>query len=391
MRSSKSRMHGALQETNFGSLHDLQAINQQTSRPHASTAHPSQQLSPSSLPPPAFASPPPTTREDINALGLDSPDSFLDHLHRSSARPPSSLQAITSRCRSIIGQLADPLASTAGARRQAGLATLPCEGPSCSARHASSGAVLASSQDGARSALDSLPAEGTQQQAVPGKLSRFAEAPTAPAQAAGDSPARQVVQQLQSFLASRKHVIVGGYEVASQTGQLLKPATAYKPMKALKSVLGPRLQAGNVTRLDVGLLLQEAGWPPHLHPSPILIPPPISSLGGAAFPLQPLSAAASMQRPAAPLLGTHLSGCMLPPAPVAATGSCALTGNTASPLLAGTFAAQQQQKSGEQHAPGGQPPPNTPEQVQSCLASLGLTGAQIQACLENAQRIEACL
>lgn len=382
MRSG-SRMHGALQETNFGSLHDLQANQQATSSPHTSTVPHSKQLSPGAVSSLAFASPPHATREDINALGLDSPDSFLDHLHRSSARPPSSLQAITSRCRSIIGQLADPLASTN--QQQAAPSTLQCEGPS---RHGNSGAVLASSDDGARLASRSPPAEGAQQQqqAVPGRLSRFAEASTAQAKAFADSPARQVVQQLQSFLAPYKKMIVGGYGMTSQAGHLHKAALPYKPMKALKSVLGLRLQAGNVTSLDINRLLQEADWPPHLQPSsshmptPMLVAPPPSSSGvGTAFPMQPLSAVSSMplQKPAAS-----------PGGPSLLTVLPSLT--CTSPL--------QQQLSGEQHdvplvggLTGNQAPPNTPEQVQSCLASLGLTGAQIQACLENAQRIEGCL
>ena len=402
-------MHDALQETNFGWLHNLQASQQATSSPHTSTVPRSKQLSPSAVSPLVFASPPPATREDINALGLDSPDSFLDHLHRSSARPRSSLHAITSQCRSIIGQLADPIAPTA--QQQAAPSTLQCAGPSSQARHGNSGAVLASAQDGASLASLSLPAQGgQQQQAVPGRLSRFAEAPTTQAKLFAGSPARQVVQQLQSFLAPYKQVIVGGYGITSQTGNLQTPALPYKPMKALKSVLGPRLQAGNVTSLDIGRLLREADWPhlqplPGHKPSPIRITQPPSSSGvGTAFPMQPLSAVASMllQKPAASprgpsLLGAHQSGSMLLPSAAAATGSCALTGNSALPSLAYISAAQQQQ-SGEQHAVplfgaviGSQASANTPEQVQSCLASLGLTGAQIQACLENAQRIEGCL
>ena len=263
----RSRVHGALQETNFGSLHNLQANQQATSSPHTSTAPHSKQFYQSAVSPLAFASPPHATREDIDALGLDSPDSFLDHLHRSSARPRSSLHAITSRCRSIIGQLADPIAPTA--QQQAAPSTLQSEGPSSQARHANSGAVLASSQESARLTSQSLPAEGAQQQqAVPGRLSRFAEAPTAQARAFADSPSRQVVQQLQSFLAQYKQVVVGGYGVTSQPGSLQKPALPYKPMKALKSVLGSKLQAGNVTSLDVGRLLREADWPPHLQPLP---------------------------------------------------------------------------------------------------------------------------
>ena len=385
-RGAASSMHDALQETNFGWLHDLQANQQATSSPHTSSLPHSKQLSPGAVSSLAFASPPHATREDINALGLDSPDSFLDHLHRSSARPPSSLQAITSRCRSIIGQLADPVAPTT--QQRAGPSSLQCGGPSRQARHSSSGAVLASSDNGARLASLSLPAEGAQQQqVVPGRLSRFAEAPTAPAKAFADSPTRQIVQQLQTFLAPYKKVIVGGYGVTSQAGHLQKVALPCKPMKALKSVLGPRLQAGNVTSLDINRLLQEADWPPHLEPppshkpTPILVAPPASSSSGVgtAFPMQPLSAVSSMplQQPAAPPGGASLL--------------------TALPSLTCTSPVQQQ-PTGEQHAvplvggvTGSQAPPNTPEQVQSCLASLGLTGAQIQACLENAQRIEGCL
>ena len=410
----RSRVHAALQETNFGSLHDLQANQQAASSPDTSNAPHSKQLSQSAVSSLAFASPPHATREDINALGLDSPDSFLDHLHRSCARPRSSLHAITSRCRSIIGQLADPIAPSA--QQPAAPSSLQGEGPSGQARHANSGAVLASSQEFARLVSQSLPAEGSQQQqqAVPGRLPRFTEAPTAQAKAFADSPSRQVVQQLQSFLAQYKQVVVGGYGVTSQPGSLQKPALPYKPMKALKSVLGPRLQAGNVTSLDIGRLLREADWPPHLQPppshkpshqpSPVRIAPlPSSSHGATAFPMQPLSAVAnilmqkSVASPTGPaLLGVRHLGSMLPPSPAAANGSCALTGTAALPSLSCISAAQQQQ-SGEQHAvplwgvTGSQAPPNTPEQVQSCLASLGLTGAQIQACLENAQRIEGCL
>ena len=366
----------------------------------------------------AFASPPQATREDINALGLDSPDSFLDHLHRSSARPPSSLQAITSRCRSIISQLADPAASTA--QQQAAYAyngNLHRDKPSSRARHDDSGAVLASSGDALRLASCRLSAEAAQQQAALGRLSRFAEAAPAPAEAYPGSPARQVVQQLQSFLAPYKHVLVGGYDVASQTGQLQEPAPPYKPMKALKSVLGPRLQAGNVTSLDVGWLLQEAGWPPQVQPppghksSPNLVVPPASSPGaGTAFPMQPLAAFTSrpLQSPVAlpgvPLLGVHHLATL--PLSAAARANCALTGESASPSLTCASLAQQQQQHQQQQqqqseghrafplvdvATGSQAPPNSPEQLQSCLASLGLSSAQIQACLENAQRIEGCL
>ena len=398
-----------MQETNFSWLHNVQANQQATSSPHTSRAPHPKQPSPSAVSPLAFTSPPHATREDINALGLDSPDSFLDHLHKNSARPRSSLHAITSRCRSIIGQLADPVAPAP--QQQPAPSTLQCEGVSSQARHGNSGAVLASTQDAARLASLNLPAEGAQQQqAVPGRLSRFAEASTAQAKAFADSPARQVVQQLQSFLAPYKQVIVGGYGVTSHTGNLQKLPPPYKPMKALKSVLGLRLQAGNVTSLDIGRLLREADWP-HLQPQPshkpssvLIAPPPSSSGVGSAFPMQPLSAVASMllQKSAASprglsLLGARQTGSTLPPSAAAAKGTCALSGTSASPLLV-CVSPTQQQRSGEQHGvplfggvTGSQAPPNTPEQVQSCLASLGLTGAQIQAGLEPAQRIEGCL
>ncbi|KAL0018664.1 hypothetical protein WJX79_000939 [Trebouxia sp. C0005] len=78
-----------IQETNFGSVHDLQA-NDQTAPParsQVSTPPYAKQLPPCTVSPSAFCSPPQATREDINALGLDSPDSFLDQLHRTSAKP----------------------------------------------------------------------------------------------------------------------------------------------------------------------------------------------------------------------------------------------------------------------------------------------------------------
>lgn len=392
-------MHGALQETNFGSLHDLQANQQTTSRPRTSTPPHLKQRPPCTVSPPAFASPPQAIREDINALGLDSPDSFLDDLHRSAAQPPSSLQAISSRCRSIIGQLADPTACPA--QQEAG--ATPCEPPSSRAGDDNSGAMLASSGDGPRFA--SLQPGAAQQLAAPGRLSRFAGASPAQAEAGPASPARQVVQQLQSFLAPCKHVLVGGYDWALQPGQIQQPAPPYKPMKALKSVLGPKLQAGNVTSLDIGWLLQEAGWPPQLHPvpshksSPFLTSLPASSPGtGTGFPLQPIAAPAtcipppnSAASPRGPsLLSAQQLGSMQPAS--AAQVACALTGY---PLPLDCTSVAEQQPAGEDHALpvmiGTQTPANTPEQMQSCLVSLGLTSEQIQACLENAQRIEGCL
>lgn len=395
-------MHVALQETNFGSLHHLQANQQTTSRPHTSTPPHSKQRPSCTVPPPAFASPLPATREDIDALGLDSPDSFLDHLHRSVAQPPSSLQAISARCRSIIGQLADLTACTA--QQQAAPAPLVpcCKAPSSRAGVGNSGAVLASSGDRSRVALHQPAA--AQQQAAPGSLSRFAEASHAQAEAGPSSPAQQIVQQLQSFLAAYKHVVVGGYDVALQPGQIQLPTPPYKPIKSLKSVLGPKLQAGNVTSLDIDALLQEAGWPPHVHPplshksSPLLTSQPASSAGaGTESSLQPLAAhvtslpqqipAISQRAPS--LSSSHRLGSMQPAA--AAKVSCALTGS----FMPKGASVADQQRSGEHlafpHMVGSQAPPNTPEQMQSCLVSLGLTSAQIQACLENAQRIEGCL
>ncbi|KAL3156624.1 hypothetical protein ABBQ38_000910 [Trebouxia sp. C0009 RCD-2024] len=383
----------------------IQANQQTTSRPHTSTPPYSKQRPSCTVPPPAFASPPPATREDIDALGLDSPDSFLDHLHRSAAQPPSSLQTISARCRSIIGQLADLTACTA--QQQAAVAApappVPCcKAPSSRAGDGNSDVVLASSGDRSRVAAQHPAA--AQQQAAPGRLSRFAEASHAQAEAGPSSPARQVVQQLQSFLASYKHVLVGGYDVALQPGQIQLPAPPYKPMKSLKSVLGPKLQAGNVTSLDVDGLLQEAGWPPHVHlqvshkSSPLLTSQPASTAGaGTGFSLQPLAAAVTslpQQSPAVSpkgpsLLSAHRLGPMQPAA--AAKVSCALTGSF---LPKGASVADQQQSREHRAFPlliGSQAPPNTPEQMQSCLVSLGLTSAQIQACLENAQRIEGCL
>ena len=393
-------MHGALQETNFESLHNLQANEQTSGRHHMSTPPHSKQDSPCTVAPLAYASPPHATREDINALGLDSPDSFLDHLHQSSAQRSSSLQAITSRCLNLIGQLADT-ASDAGEHQQH-------QGCLGLARQDDSGAMLAVPQDATKPVSRRLLSEAAQQQSAHGKLSRFAHlqpAEAAQTQVPHDSPAQETAQQLQSFLAQCKHVVVGGYDVVPQTGQIQKPALPYTPMKSLKSVLGPKLQAGNVVFLDLGVLRKEAGWPAHLwsgngqKSSPMLVSQAASLQQGAtSFALQPLVAVSTMpsqDNAATPgemsLLDVHQPGCMQPPAAVRA--SCALTGKSSSPSSTETTVTEQQQPGQHPAVPpvdavfGGPGPPNTPEGVQICLASLGLTSAQIQTCLENAQRI----
>ena len=390
-------MHGALQETNFESLHNLQANEQTSSRHHTSTPPHSKQVSPCTVAPLAFASPPHATREDINALGLDSPDSFLDHLHRSSAQRTSSLQAISSRCRSLIGQLSDTASAPGESQQHEG-----CQGL---ARKDDSGAVLAVVQDGSKPVSRRLLTEAAQQQLAQGKLSRFAQLRPAEAEMPQDSPARQAAQQLQSFLAQCKHVVVGGYDVVPQTSQIQTPALPYRPMKSLKSILGPRLQAGNVVSVDLDMLRKEAGWPAHLwssngqKSSPALASQAASPQQGAtSFALQPLPAVASgpLQNNAAlsgqmSLLDEHQPSCMQSPAAVRA--GCALTGKSQSPSSTDTTLTEQQQSGEHPAVPpvdaacSGQGPPTTPEGVQSCLASLGLTSEQIQTCLENAQCI----
>ena len=383
-------------------------------RAPVSTPPRSKQVSTCGLSPGAFASPPPATREDINALGLDSPDSFLDDLHRSAVRPAFSLQAITSRCRSIIGQLADPApalppaataAAAASAQHPAGAQHQQHDAQLSMARGADSGAVLASAAEGVKLDSRRLLTEAAQQQLAQSSLSCFASDQPAEAKLPTAGPARQAKQQLQRFLEHYKHVEVGGCVVA-QTSQPPTSVKPYKQMKALKSILGPRLQSASAASFDLVALVKEADWPEHLWASAgqvvsqVVAPQDASPpQGTTSLVLQPLAAVThvpslSIAASAGNTVrsGVHQPGSMQPPAAV--NMACALTGALPSPSLSGTTVTEQQQSAGTPAVPlidavlGGQGPPSSPEGMTSCLVSLGLTSAQIQACLENAQRLD---
>lgn len=402
-------MQCALQETNFGSVHDLQA-NDQTAPParsQVSTPPYAKQLPPCTISPSAFCSPPPATREDINALGLDSPDSFLDQLHRTSAKPVA-LQVIAARCRTLLTQLPD----SSAAQQHATTSQHPGADPIRKARHADSGAVLASAAEVAKPASRKLVTDPLSQQHLPGRLSNFIDTQQA-AQQVSQSPSRQAAYQLATYLAQHKDVIVGGYAVALQDRQLQRPAPPYRRMQSLKSVLAARLQAGTSLPTDPASLLEEAGWQPHLlllgrqpkgspvfgtgqMPSPPNRSPAFGSspLGPAALLPQPKNGTqlvavgarqlAAMQAPAGIRKnGPHGSMSMSPPSTATAT----------------TVSGQQQ--SGEAPAVppldavlGTLPPPNTPEGLQSCqagvnstLKTLGLSQDQIHQILRNAEAL----
>ena len=415
MTTSKlqAAMYCALQETNFGSLHDLQA-NEQTapaSRSQISTPPHAKQLPPCTVSPSPFCSPPQATREDINALGLDSPDSFLDQLHRTSTRPASSLHIIACRCRTILGQLSDPSAqhqhSVAGHN--------PIADHPNKARMAESGAVLASAGEVAHPASRRASPHTQQQGNLSGRLSRFAD--TQQAQPFPMAPAKQAAHQLAGYLAQHKQCIVGGYAVDPSGRQLQMPAPPYRPMKSLKSVLASRLQAGGSLPTDPTSLLEEAGWHTHLpwsagHPvkqSPVFgaAQMPMGSTFPTPHQSSPLGPAAHMplhsraaQYAALPLLGVQQVGAMQPPAAVRLVG--VQSGKSPSPTSTVTTVTEQQQLAeapavppvdAVMGSPMMRPPPNTPEAMQSCLSgsvnstlkTLGLTQHDIQQILRNAE------
>lgn len=401
-------MHGAMQETNFGTVHDLQANDQaaQIGRSLVSTPAHAKRLPPCTVSPTAFCSPPPTTREDINALGLDSPDSFLDQLHRTSARPTSSsLHTIAGRCRTVLGQLSDFTA----AHQRLPSNHHPAAAQLKQARSTDSGAVLASAAETLRP-VSRLPAGAVQQQKLPSRLSHTTATQQPGLQSAHQarqSPATQAAHQLAGYLAQYKGVIIGGYTVDLQDRQLHRAALPYRPMRSLKSVLAARLQAGTSQPTDPGSLLEEAGWQAHLQhlghklrSSPVfgsrLMPSPPNR--SPVFPSSPLGLAA-----VAPLhgkggaqqgaLGVHQLGAMHPPATIRKAGHHSML----SPATANAVTEQQQSAEAPAVPPvdavlGSLPPPNTPEGLQSChagvnstLKTLGLTQDQIQLILQNAE------
>ena len=403
-------MHCVLQETNFASVPNLQA-NEHTvptnSFPLSTPPH-AKQLPPCTISPSAFCSPPQATREDINALGLDSPDSFLDQLHRTSARPSarqSSLQVIAGRCCKILGQLPQV---PAGALQHAGPSQRSAPDSRRTARNAESGAVLASACDAPKPASRGLQTDPLQQQqsSLPGRRSRFAE--TQPVQQHHQASARQNVQQLAGFLAQYKPVIVAGYAVDSQSGQLQRPAPPHRPMKSLKSVQFRRMQAGLPT--DPASLLEEAGWQLHLQQSyachqkgssafdaQTRIPPNVAPRFASSLPATELPLHSQAQCAGSPLPASQQMSAMQSPVGVTANAHTILSPSPPSTAITVT----QHLQSGEKPAVapvdapvGSLAPPNTPEGLQnfqaginSTLKTLGLTHDAIQNILRNAQKL----
>ncbi len=400
-------MQCVLQETNFGTVHDLQA-NDQTAPParsQVSTPPYAKQLPSCTVSPSAFCSPPQATREDINALGLDSPDSFLDQLHRTSAKPVA-LQVIAARCRTLLTQLPDTSAAQQHATTSQHLGADHIR----KARHADSGAVLASAAEVAKPVSRKLVPDPPPQQHLPGRLSRFIDSQqTAPQ--VSQSPSRQAAYQLAAYLAQHKDVIVGGYAVALQDRQLQRPAPPYRRMQSLKSVLAARLQAGTSLPTDPASLLEEAGWQPHLlllgrqpKGSPVFgagqMPSPPNR--SPAFGSSPLGPAAMMPQPKKGTqlvaVGARQLAAMQAPAAISKNGPHASM-SLSPPSTATTVSGQQQ--SGEAPAVppvdavlGTLPPPNTPEGLQSCqagvnstLKTLGLSQDQIHQILRNAEAL----
>ncbi|DBB14181.1 TPA: hypothetical protein ACH3X3_001130 [Trebouxia sp. C0006] len=396
-----------IQETTFGSVQDLQA-NDQTAPParsQVSTPPYAKQLPLCTVSPSAFCSPPPATREDINALGLDSPDSFLDQLHRTSAKPVA-LQVIAARCRTLLTQLPDASA----AQQHATTSQQPGVDHVSKARHADSGAVLASAADVVKPASKKLMNDPPAQQHLPGRLSNFTDTQQAAPQVS-QSPSRQAAYQLAAYLAQHKDVIVGGYAVALQDRQLQKPAPSYRRMQSLKSVLAARLQAGTSLPTDPASLLEEAGWQPHLlllgrqpKGSPVFgagqMPSPPNR--SPAFGSSPLGPAALLPQPKngtqLVAVGARQLAAMQAPAGIRKNGPHGST-SLSPPSTATTVSGQQQ--SGEAPAVppvdavlGTLPPPNTPEGLQSCqagvnstLKTLGLSQDQIHQILRNAEAL----
>ena len=399
-------MQCALQETNFGSVHDLQA-NDQTAPParsQVSTPPYAKQLPSCTVSPSAFCSPPQATREDINALGLDSPDSFLDQLHRTSAKPVA-LQVIAARCRTLLSQLPD----TSAAQQHATTSQHPGADHISKARQADSGAVLASAAEVAQPVSRKLVTDPPPQQHLPTRLSNFIDTQQT-AQQVSRSPSRQAAYQLAAYLAQHKDVVVGGYAVALQDRQLQRPAPPYRRMQSLKSVLAARLQAGTSLPTDPASLLEEAGWQPHLlllgrqpKGSPVFgvgqMPSPPNR--SPAFSSSPLGPAAMMPQPkngTQPVVGARQLAAMQAPAGIRKSGPHGSM-SLSPPSTATTVSGQQQ--SGEAPAVlpvdavlGTLPPPNTPEGLQSCqagvnstLKTLGLSQDQIHQILRNAEAL----
>lgn len=382
--------------------------NDQTARParsQVSTPPYAKQLPPCTVSPSAFCSPPPATREDINALGLDSPDSFLDQLHRTSAKPVA-LQVIAARCRTLLSQLPD----TSAAQQHATTSQHPGADHIRKARHADSGAVLASAAEVAKPASRKLVTDPPAQQHLPGRLSNFMDTQQI-AQQVSLSPSKQAAYQLAAYLAQHKDVIVGGYAVALQDRQLQKPVPPYRRMQSLKSVLAARLQAGITLPTDPASLLEEAGWQPHLlllgrqpKGSPVFgagqMPSPPNR--SPVFVSSPLGPAALMPQPknGAQLVavGARQLAAMQAPAGIRKSGQ---HGSMSSSLPSTATTVSGQQQSGEAPAVppvdavlGILPPPNTPEGLQSCqagvnstLKTLGLSQDQIHQILRNAEAL----
>lgn len=264
----------ALQDFNFDLSYDLQAEEL-----HRNTQIPAQNAQPSGAALPLHAripacpdsphllhSPSHGARESINALGLDSPDPFLDHLHTRTvqrhAQPPvQTLNDIASRCAKLAQQLTHtslepPQASTTQAETAQpvvprGTKQSP---PQCAAMPIASAAASAQQLSRPRLSKPPLP-----QRTHGADLSRSAPSQAQPRMLGS---AKQAGQQLQKHLIQYRGVLVGGYAMGAETHALQAAALPYQRMLSLKTVLSQRLQAGQP--IDPTSLLEEAGWKPCL-------------------------------------------------------------------------------------------------------------------------------
>ena len=206
-------------------------------------------------------------REDINILGLDSPDSYLDRLHIGSVdyhiAQIMTLEAIASKCQKLTHQLESPqpppLANQAAASHNFTSSQAPAvvQGTAGLSAASPSASAAASAQQLAKQLRRKAPVH--RQQAPPLEPSRFA--PNV-AQLALEGPARQAGQLLQEHLAQYQGEFVGGYAVDLETKEVRQADMPYQRMLSLKSTLSERLQANQST--DALSLLSHAGWKPHL-------------------------------------------------------------------------------------------------------------------------------
>ena len=304
-----------MQEFDFDLSYDLQAEKlqpqAQTTAQHAQPA--AQQLQPPSLlqhrqlpacpdSPHLAHSPSHGAQDSINALGLDSPDSYLDGLHTRSiqqhalhptarlaarsvqqpapdpvtgaastsvqhqAQPAAqSLQGIQSRCAKLIQQLDEAVLEPCQPMTYAQAVHLT-ESEANEGRPAQSAATAALLASAAALAQQ-LPRQLLSKPPMPQHTTRADVSRFAPSQArpALSGPAQQAGQQLQEHLMQYQGLMMGGYAVSGAASALQVAPAPYQRMLSLKTVLAQRLQANKPT--DPASLLEEAGWQPYLQQS----------------------------------------------------------------------------------------------------------------------------